>query len=102
MLRFFKKRLVGAKMKRRLFLLLFIISHFGFFFLYMQKRITTIKDSFGTQKDEHFLEKLVQKKEELINQLQVLHNKREITQFAHDRLGLIPVKLTQIHRIDYD
>jgi hypothetical protein len=86
-------------MKKTFFIILFIVTHIGFFFLQIQKQMESIKASFDKQKNERTLVQLKQKLQTLTNELQSLQNKQEIKEFAEKKLNLKPINLTQIHRL---
>ncbi len=89
-------------MKKSFFITLFIVTHIGFLFLQIQKQMESIKESFRKQKNERTLTQLEQKKQALINELQLLQNKQEIKKYAQTTLKLHPVTLTQMQRLADD
>ena len=61
-----------------------------------------IKQSFRKQKNERLLAQLKQEKQALTNQLYMVQNRSDITQFAQKELNMTPMRLSQIKRIHHD
>jgi hypothetical protein len=89
-------------MKKALFLTLFIVAHIGFFFLQIQKQMKFIKASFNKQKQEQVIAQLEQQKQEELNTLYRLQNKKEVQSFASEKLSLKPMRMSQLHRVSHD
>ena len=86
-------------MKRGYFITIFVTAHLLFIFLHIYKYNLNIKQSYAQQKQELHYEQLVHKKQRLTQELYALQNKTAIKQYAAKKLGLRPLKLSQIKRL---
>ena len=89
-------------MKRNLFIIIFIATNIGFFFLQIRKQMLFIKESFCKQKNERIIANLEQKNQEIMNQLYTAQNKTDIKQYAHETLHMQPIQLTQLKKLSHD
>lgn len=88
------------KLKRNIFVILFISVNILFIFLQIHKQSTFIKLSYENQRLEKEKQQLVHKKEELTQKLYELQDPSEIKKFASNDLNMQKIKLNQIKKID--
>ncbi len=89
-------------MKRNLFIIIFVATNIGFFFLQIRKQMLFIKESFRKQKNERTVANLEQKSQEIMNQLYTAQNKTDIKRYAREALHMRPVQLTQLKKLSHD
>ena len=89
-------------MKKKAFIVLFFVTHIGFFFLHIHKHMQFIKESFTKQKHEQELAKASQQKQARLNDLYALQNKQDVKTYAAQTLAFKPVKITQLHRLAHE
>ncbi len=98
-----ERNITGSiNVKKNLFLIFFITTNVGFFFLQIKKQMLFIKESFRKQKNERVLAMKEQEQQKLMNQLYTTQNKADIKQYAHHTLHMKPVQLTQVKKLDHD
>ena len=85
-------------MKRRNFIFFFIFVHIFFIAFQIDKQGRLVKLSYEKQIQEELIKKLVSQKQELTNTLYALKNPTDIKDYA-TKIGMIPVKLSQIKRL---
>lgn len=73
--------------------------HLLIIFLQLYKRAEFTKQSFVKQHQEREYAALLEQKDALMHELQLLHDKNLIKRFAQTKLHMQPIKLTQITRI---
>ncbi len=81
-------------------LILFIAMQCLFIILHISKQSIWIKMSYTTQKYETAIKKLHEQKKELLHTLYELQNPKEIKRYAQEKLGMNPLKISAIKRIN--
>ena len=90
----------GEAMKRPYFITIFVTTHIFFIFFQIHKHSKIIRLSYQKQKSEQKREQLVQRVQELTQQLYALKEQSSIKQFAQEMLGMKKIKLSQIKKIE--
>ena len=91
---------IECLMKKTGFLLIFISTHVVFVFLQIHQYSHIINSSYQKQKTEKLKEQLLQKKQSLTHQLYALQNKTAVKNFAQNKLGMEPIHLHQIQKLN--
>ena len=86
-------------MKRSAFVAIFVTTNLAFILLHLHKQSQIIKLSYVKQKIELEKIQLDKQKQELTHQLQTVHDRASVKQFATHKLELKPVKIGQIRKI---
>lgn len=86
-------------MKRPTFLALFIGTNLAFIVMHIHKQSQIIKLSYVKQKIEMERADLDKTKRELTHDLQTIHDRALVKQFASNKLDLKPMKISQIKKI---
>ncbi len=87
-------------MKRPYFITIFVATHIFFIFFQIHKHSKIIRLSYQKQKSEQKREQLVQRVQELTQQLHALKEKSSIKKFAQETLGMQKIKLSQVKKIE--
>lgn len=83
-------------MKAPITIALFLGANVILLFLHIHKTSVLVAESYRKQKNEHAKDDLVKKKDLLIQQLYTAKNHAAIKGFAMKKLGMEPVRLSQI------
>ncbi|TET06935.1 hypothetical protein E3J79_00480 [Candidatus Dependentiae bacterium] len=83
-------------MKRLTFIVLFVGINILFIFLQIHKQSQITKVSYQNQRKKMELDTLIQQKEAVTNQLQVLKNPASVKKYATNRLNMKKTRLNQI------
>ncbi|MCA9770236.1 hypothetical protein KC460_02610 [Candidatus Dependentiae bacterium] len=83
-------------MKQKTFITVFVGAHILFIFLQIHKHSQIVKNSYTKQKFEQEKTLLIKKKQALTHQLYAYKNKSAIKDFATKKLGMQPLRLSQI------
>lgn len=86
-------------MKKATFIALFVSAHVILIFLQIHKHSQRIRLSYQTQKNEAEKELLVQKKQDLTQQVYALKNRSAIKKFALNKLNMSKIQLKQINKL---
>lgn len=89
-------------MKRSTFVVIFVSTNLAFVVLHIHKQSQIIKLSYVKQKIEMERADLDKRKRELTHDLQTVHDRGLVKQFAVNKLDLKPVKISQIKKISND
>ena len=87
-------------MKQSTFITLFLVLNITLVLVHLYKQNQIIKLSYIKQKMELERISLSKQKEALTHQLSIVHDRNQVKQFAQNTLGLKPVKISQIKKID--
>ena len=87
-------------MKQSTFITLFLVLNITLVLVHLYKQNQIIKLSYIKQKIELEKASLIKQKEALTHQLSIVHDRNQVKQFAQNTLGLKPVKISQIKKID--
>lgn len=79
--------------------MLFIGVHILFIVLQIDKQSKMVRLSYKKQKDEQKYKELLTHKQNLINKLYAIKNKKDIKVYAQEHLNMKPLKLHSIKRI---
>ncbi len=86
-------------MKRSYFIVTFIATHIFFIFFQIHKHSKIIRFSYQKQKNEQKKELLIQKIQELTQNLYELKKRSSIKKYAQKKLKMRKIKLSQIKKI---
>ena len=86
-------------MGSRAFITLFILIHVIFIFLQIHKQSYGIKLSYQKQKNEKNKQQLIEKKNNLTQELHTMQNRSDIKKYAENSLGMKKIFLSQIKQI---
>lgn len=84
-------------MKRSTFVTIFVCINLTFIVLHIHKQSQITKLSYVKQKIDNEIVVLEKRKRELTHDLQTVHDRTLVKQFAGTNLDLKPVKISQIH-----
>lgn len=83
-------------MRNQTLIMLFILLHIGFIFLHIHKQSCVVKLTYQNQKYETIKNTLLNKKNQLTQELYMLHDKSVIKQYAQEHLNMKQMSLSQI------
>ena len=86
-------------MKRSTFITIFVCTNLAFIVFHIHKQSQFTKLSYVKQKIENEIAVLEKRKCELTHDLQTVHDRSLVKQFAGNKLDLKPVKISQIKKI---
>ncbi|MGE0207266.1 MAG: hypothetical protein AB7R69_05460 [Candidatus Babeliales bacterium] len=89
-------------MKAHTFITLFISLHIGFIFLQIHKQSYLVELSYQKQKSEKIKHDLLEKKNNLMQQWYLVHNRAAIKQYAQEELGMKKITLSQIKQMPHE
>ncbi len=87
-------------MKRSTFVAIFVSANLAFVMLHIHKQSQVTKLSYVKQKIDTEIAALEKRKRELTHDLQTVHDRALVKQFAVNKLDLKPVKIAQIKKIE--
>lgn len=86
-------------MKRQMFTIIFITAHLIFIFLHIYKNALFTQESFIEQRYRKELKEVKEQQHLKKNELLRMQNQKEITLFAQQELGFVPLNLNQLRRL---
>lgn len=86
-------------MKRIHFFPLFILIQIGIIFLLIYRQSTLIGLSYQKQKNELLLSQLAEQHKEFIHTFEKIKNPLAIKEYARQKLGMVPVRLSHIKKV---
>lgn len=89
-------------MRRSYFVFTFIATHIFFIFFQIHKHSKIIRLSYQKQKHEQKRERFTQRIQELTQQLYEMKKRSSIKAFAHSKLGMKKIRLSQIKKLNRD
>jgi hypothetical protein len=92
----------GNQMNKQLFIVIIIGLHISFILLQIHKQSYVMQLSYQKQKKEKFKQELIEKKNTLTQQLQIVHNRSTIKKFAEKNLGMKKISLNQIKQMPHE
>jgi hypothetical protein len=87
-------------MKRSTFVAIFVCTNLAFLMLHIHKQSQVTKLSYEKQKRDQEINTLEKRKCELTHDLQTVHDRTLVKQFAVNKLDLKPVKIAQIKKVN--
>lgn len=86
-------------MKKPIFTVIFVGAHLIFIFLHIYKNALFTQESFIEQRYHKELKEIKEQQQLKSTLLLHIQNQAEITAFAQEQLGLVPVSLNQLRRL---
>lgn len=87
-------------MKKRVFLVTFVVTQLFFVFFHIHKQSRIISLSYDKQKYEKLKAELLQQKQQLQQTLHIAHARSTIKQYAETTLALKPMRINQVKKYD--